>query len=92
MPLKDSTANVTAAAAFQLTDIERMLLVLYRAVPITVRAELGERLFYAWTHPPPSERESSALRYKEAAAHFQAGLLTVDVFDDLQAGEAKGDQ
>lgn len=72
--------------AFELSDVERVLLVLYHAVPVSVRAELGQRLFFAWTHPPPSERATNELRYQEAAERFDIGQVSVEVFADLEAG------
>lgn len=76
------------APRFQLSKLERMLLVLYHAVPVTVRADVGRRLFQAWTNPSPADRDLNAIRWKAAKARFQGDALEVNLLDAVQAGEA----
>ena len=90
MSKKAKTAKArrrTSAPAFTLTGLERMLLVLYNTVPVAVRADVGRRLFHAWTHPDPDVANENAIRWQLAKARFPFGTLSVNVFDDVQAGE-----
>ena len=75
---------------FALSNLERMLLVLYHTVPVSVRADLGQRLFHAWTHPPsPDHALANDTRWKAALVRFEGGTLDLSALDDVQAGEAQ---
>jgi hypothetical protein len=83
-PSRESLAD---RKAFPLSPMERMLLVLYSSVPVAVRAAVGSHLFHAWTHPSPDDRQANDVQFRAAVVRFQTSALTVDVFDDIQAGE-----
>lgn len=74
------------ARRFSLTEVERMLLLLYRTVPQDTRARVGEILFDAWTHGDDDDKAEMQRRYKEASRAFDTGPLLVEVFDHLCAG------
>ncbi len=74
------------APRFELTDVERMLLMLYRAVGVETRAQVGTLLFEAWTHTPKSDQQETQKRYEAAEKAFQTGPLMISLFDDLCAG------
>ena len=85
---KTKTATRRHMAAFTLSALERMLLVLYHSVPVPVRAEVGRHLFHAWTHPAvESERKPGDVRYRAAMMRFKLGTFGLGLFDDIQAGE-----
>jgi hypothetical protein len=77
----------TSVPTFALSNLERILLTLYSAVPVSVRADLGQRLFYAWTHPATQEQgKASDAWWKAASVRFRCGTLDLSALDDLQAG------
>ncbi len=81
-------ARTKRVLAFPLSDVERILLVLYRTVPVADRADVGRQLFWAWTHASEADQDANDYRRKLASAHFKIDDLDISIFDDLQAGEA----
>jgi hypothetical protein len=74
----------TATPSFRLTETERMFLAIYSAMPMWVRAELGESLFECWTRRPTTKRV--AQRFDRAMQRFHIGPLGVDTLDDMRHG------
>lgn len=88
MSTKQTPRRRTPAPTFRLSGLERMLLTLYHTVPAAVRADVGHRLYHAWTHPPiGAEADMNEHRYRAATVRFKTGTLPVTVLDDIQAGD-----
>ena len=80
-------ARTKRMPAFPLSDVERILLVLYRTVPVADRADVGRQLFWAWTHASEADKDANEYRRKLASARFKTADQDISVFDDLQAAE-----
>lgn len=79
------TKKPPAVTSVELTDVERMLIVLYRSCPPAQRHDVGSLLFQYWTDGPGDVREKDA-RYRNACRALQVGKLPVSVFDELTGG------
>ena len=87
-PRKPARSKKPAPRLFRLTRVERILLELYRTVPQSTRAQVGEILFDKWTHPATdAEQTAMHARYTAAGRAFNVGPLPVSIFDDLCAGD-----
>lgn len=85
--MKTKTARRrNARPLFQLSELERMFLALYNTVPASVRADLGERLFAAWTNARRSAQAAQAQRFKRAQRRFRIGQLGVDTIGLVRLG------
>jgi hypothetical protein len=74
-----SRTKKPSLTSVELTDRERMLIVLFRSCPEVCRVEVGSFLFNRWTDGPGDPQEKNA-RWKNACRALQVGNLDVSVF------------